>query len=144
MLGHELMIQAEKYVPLDDLLLPLGRFVDVAGTRWDFRKARPIGEDYDNAFLLNGTRGSLQRALTLKDTRSGRTLDVWGTEPAVQIYTAIHWQPGMPGRAGPLAQSTAFAIEPQNVADAPNHPAFPSSILRSGATYRNHMEWRFG
>jgi aldose 1-epimerase len=142
-LGHELMIPAEQYYPLNDLLLPLGRVDDVAGTRWDFRQSRAIAETYDNAFLLKGERGVLKRALILRDPASGRTLDVWGTEPAVQMYTAIHWSPDLIGRNGPLAPSTAFAIEPQNVADAPNHPAFPSSILRPGEIYRNAMEWRF-
>lgn len=142
-LDHQLMIPARHYYPLDELLLPLGRTDPVDGTRWDFRKARVIAENYDNAFLLDGRRGELKRALTLHDPASRRSLDVWGTEPAVQMYTAIHWKPDMIGHAGPLQQSHAFAIEPQNVADAPNHPAFPSSILRPGETYLNHMEWRF-
>lgn len=142
-LDHELCIPAQKYFPLDDLLLPHGRVDAVSGTRWDFRKPRRIGEDYDNAFLLDGARGEMKRALTLRDPASGRALDVWTTEGVVQMYTAIHWQPEMVGHHGPLRQSTAFAIEPQNVADAPNHPAFPSSILRPSETYRNRMEWRF-
>jgi aldose 1-epimerase len=96
------MIPAEKYFPLNELLLPLGEIGDVADTSRDFRKPRAIGEDHDNAFLLAGL-----------------------------------------GRHGPLERSTAFAIEPQNVADAPNHPAFPSSILRPSEVYRNRMEWRF-
>ncbi len=142
-LDHELMIPARHYYPLNELLLPLGRMDAVDGTRWDFRKSRPIAEFYDNAFLLDGARGDLKRCLSLRDPGSRRTLDVWGTEPAVQMYTAIHWHDGFKGREGPLAPQTAFAIEPQNVADAPNHPAFPSSILRPGEVYRNHMEWRF-
>jgi aldose 1-epimerase len=142
-LGHEVLIPAQQYFPLNDLLLPHGHTAEVAGTRWDFRKARLIAEDYDNAFLLDGARGELKRAVTLRDPASGRTLDVWGTEPVVQMYTAIHWVESMKGRSGPLVASTAFAIEPQNVADAPNHKAFPSSILRPGEIYRNHMEWRF-
>ena len=142
-LGHELMIPAQTYFPLNELLLPLGRMNEVAGTRWDFREARAIGEDYDNAFLLDGVRGEMKRALTLRDPASGRALDVWTTEPVSQIYTAIHWQPSMTGHRGPLERSTAFAIEPQNMADAPNHPNFPSSILRPSELYRNRMEWRF-
>lgn len=142
-LGHELMIPAQSYFPLDELLLPLGHAAGVEGTRCDFRSFRPVGEDYDNAFLMDGERGQLRRALTLREPKSGRVLDVWGTEPVVQMYTAIHWTPAFVGHHGPLARSTAFAIEPQNVADAMNHEAFPSSILRPGETYRNHMEWRF-
>lgn len=143
-LGHELNIPAEKYFPLGELLLPLGEIADVAGTSRDFRKPRLIGEDYDNAFLLAGKRGGMKRALCLRDPESGRSLDVWTSECVVQMYTAIHWQALMLGRHGPLEPSTAFAIEAQNVADAPNHPAFPSSILRPSEVYRNRIEWRFG
>jgi aldose 1-epimerase len=142
-LQHDMLIPAQRYFPLNELLLPLGETKAVQGTRWDFRSARPIAEDYDNAFLLDGKRGDLKRAITLRDPKSGRTLDVWGTEPVLQMYTAIHWDGTAIGKDGPINRSSALAIEPQNVADAPNHPAFPSSILRPGETYRNHMEWRF-
>jgi aldose 1-epimerase len=61
----------------------------------------------------------------------------------MQMYTAWHWNEGMPGRNGPLKQSAAIAIEPQNFPDAPNHANFPSAVLRPGDVYRNRMEWRF-
>jgi aldose 1-epimerase len=144
-LDHELMIPAQKFFPLNELLLPLGEIKDVADTRWDFRNARTIKDDYDNAFLLDGKRGDMKRAMTMRDPASRRTLDVWTTEGVLQMYTAIHWNGDGTslGPNGALNQAEAFAIEPQNVADAPNHPNFPSSILRPGETYRNAMEWRF-
>jgi aldose 1-epimerase len=144
-LGHELMIPAQKFFPLNELLLPLGEIKDVAGTRWDFRKARTIGEDYDNAYLLDGKRGDMKRAMTMRDPASRRTLDVWTTEGVLQMYTAIHWNGdgAALGPRGALNHAEAFAIESQNVADAPNHANFPSSILRPGEIYRNAMEWRF-
>jgi aldose 1-epimerase len=142
-LDHELQISGDKFFPLDDKLLPLGRMDDVAGTRWDFRSPRKIGEDYDNAILLRGENGVTKHALTLRDPASGRAMEVWTTERCVQFYTAIHWEPSVVARSGPIQRSQALAIEPQNVADAPNHPAFPQSILRPGETYRNAMEWRF-
>lgn len=142
-LNHELQIHGDHYFPLSDLLLPVGEIAPIAGTRWDFRKARLIAEDYDNCFLLNGKRGEMKHGLSLRDPESGRALDVWTTEACMQVYTAIRWLPLVIGRGGPLQPSQALAIEPQNVADAPNHPAFPSSILRPGETYRNRMEWRF-
>jgi aldose 1-epimerase len=144
-LGHELMIPAQSYFPLNELLLPKGVIAPVDGNRMDFRTPRPIAEDYDNAYLLDGKRGELKRALTLRDPASKRVLDVFTTEPVVQMYTAIHWNGdgSSIGPDGALARSSAFAIEPQNVADAPNHAAFPSSILRPSEVYRNHMEWRF-
>jgi aldose 1-epimerase len=144
-LGHDLMIQADRFFPLNDLLLPLGEVRDVAGTRWDFRKPRAIAEDYDNALLLNGKRGEMKPAMTLRDPVSHRTLNVWTTEGVLQMYTAIHWNGdgAALGPQGALNHAEAFAIEPQNVADAPNHPNFPSSILRPGEIYQNRMEWRF-
>ena len=144
-LGHELMIPAQKFFPLNELLLPLGEIRDVANSRWDFRAPRAIGENYDNAFLLDGTRGAMKRAMTMRDPVSKRRLDVWTTEGVLQMYTAIHWNGDGTaiGPEGALKQAEAFAIEPQNVADAPNHPNFPSSILRPGEKYRNYMEWRF-
>ena len=144
-LGHELMIPAQKFFPLNDLLLPLGEIKDVADTRWDFRKARAVGEDYDNAYLLDGKRGEMKRAMTMRDPVSRRSLDVWTSESVLQMYTAIHWNGDGTalGPEGALNHAEAFAIEPQNVADAPNHPNFPSSILRPGEIYQNRMEWRF-
>ncbi len=144
-LGHELMIPAQNFFPLSELLLPLGEIKDVADTRWDFRKARTIKEDYDNAYLLDGKRGDIKRAMTMHDPFSRRTLDVWTTEAVLQMYTAIHWNGDGTalGPKGALNHAEAFAIEPQNVADAPNHANFPSSILRPGEVYQNRIEWRF-
>lgn len=142
-LGHELQIHGSKFFPLDEAMLPLGEIKDVGGTRWDFREMRVISEDYDNCFLLDGKHGDLKPALRLRDPASKRTLDVWTTERCVQIYTAWHWESSVVSRTGPIRRSQAFAIEPQNVADAPNHPKFPTSILRPGNVYRNSIEWRF-
>ncbi len=142
-LDHELQVYGSKYFPLDDAMLPLGEIAEVADTRMDFRTLRPIAGDYDNAFLLDGKLGEMKPALRLRDPQSKRTLDVFTTERCVQIYTAWHWEPSVVSRSGPIQRSQAFAIEPQNVADAPNHPKFPPSILRPGEIYRNRMEWRF-
>jgi aldose 1-epimerase len=142
-LDHELQIMGTQHFPLNELLLPLGRIEDTAGTAKDFRLPRPIAEDHDFCTKLNGVRGEMKPGLCLRDPKSGRKLEVWTTEGCMQTYTAIHWQPEIIGHLGPLQRSHALAIEPQNVADAPNHPAFPSSILRPGEVYRNRMEWRF-
>lgn len=142
-LGHELTILGARYFPLDDALMPTGRLEPVAGTDWDFRKARAIGRDYDGCILLDGARGDMKPALRLRDPASGRQLDVWASEGCMQFYTAIHWSAALSGHTGPLQRSAALAIEPQNIADAPNHAHFPSSILRPGEVYRNAMQWRF-
>jgi aldose 1-epimerase len=140
---HEMQIDAYAFLPLDDLLLPSGEIRKVEGTRWDFRKLRVVGEDYDNCWVLDGTRGDMKRGLTLRDPVSGRRMEVWCTEIGMQMYTAWHWDGKMPGRSGPLAQYAAIAIEPQNFPDAPRNANFPSAVLRPGEVYRHRIEWRF-
>jgi aldose 1-epimerase len=140
---HEMQIEAQGYLPLDGLLLPTGDIGSVAGTRYDFRKFRRIAENYDNCWALDSPRGQLRHGLTLRDPESGRRMEVWTSESGIQVYTAWHWNPDMPGRNGPLQQFAAVAIEPQNFPDAPNHAIFPSAVLRPGEVYRHRIEWRF-
>ncbi len=142
--SHELLVDGAHFLPLDELLLPTGEIRAVEGTRWDFRKARMVREAYDNFWVLAGMRGTMRRALVLRDPVSGRRMEVWTTEAGVQVYTANHWSSGMAGRQGPLASHAAIAIEPQNFPNAPNCPGFPSAVLRPGETYLNRIEWRFG
>jgi aldose 1-epimerase len=141
---HEMSIEADRFVELNDILLPSGALPDVAGTRWDFRAMRLVGENYDNCWVLNGKRGTLRRGLTLRDPASGRTMEVWTTEAGMQMYTCFHWNGVFPGKRGPLHQYEAIAIEPQNFPDACNHKGFPNSVSRPGEVYKNRMEWRFG
>ncbi len=140
---HEMQIDADRYVVLDDLLLASGELRAVEGGRFDFRNQRIVGENYDNCWVLNGKRGALKKGLTLRDPNSGRKMEVWTTEAGMQMYTCFHWNGVFPGKRGPLHQYEAIAIEPQNFPDAPNHKNFPSAIVRPGETYRSVMEWRF-
>jgi aldose 1-epimerase len=140
---HEVQIEADQMVPLNELLLPSGALHDVSGTRWDFREMRLVAEDYDHCWVLNGKRGQMKKGLTLRDPVSGRTMGVWTTEAGMQFYTAFHWNGVFPGKYGTLQQYQAIAIEPQNFPDACNHKEFPNSVLRPGEVYRNRMEWRF-
>jgi aldose 1-epimerase len=142
-LTQELQINASHYLPLNSDLLPSGEIRNVEGSRWDFRKLRTIAELYDNCFCLDGPRGELKHGLTLRDPASCRTMEVWTTECAIQMYTAIHWNGTVPSKDGFLQQGQALAIEPQNYPDAPNHANFPSAVLRPGEVYKNKMEWRF-
>ena len=142
--AQEVMMNAGHTLVTNSNLLPSGEMASVKGTEFDFRKLRPVGQAYDHCFCLDGTRGEMHHGLTMRDPASGRRMEVWTTECAIQFYTAIHWNEKQPGKGKPLSQHQAIAIEPQNVPDAPNHPNFPSSILRPGTTYRNRIEWRFG
>ena len=140
---HEMQIDAANYLPLSDLLLPSGEIRKVDGLPQNFRTRKKVGRFFDNCWVLDGARGTLRHGLTLRDPVSGRRMEVWTTEAGMQMYTAFHWNEGMPGRNGPLRQSAAIAIEPQNFPDAPNHANFPSAVLRPGEVYRHRMEWRF-
>ena len=140
---HEMQILGSRYLPLNGDLLPSGEMHDVSGTRWDFRTLRPVGEVYDNCWVLDGARSQMKHGLTLRDPVSGRSMEVWTTEAGMQMYTAAHWNPDFAGKTGPLRQHGAIAIEPQNLPDAPTHPNFPSALLRPGEVYRHCMEWRF-
>ena len=141
--AQEVQMNASRYLITDKNLLPSGEIASVAGTKFDFRKLRAVREAYDHCFCLDGRRGQMKQALTMRDPKSGRRMEVWSTECAIQFYTAIYWNEKLPGKGGPLHQHQAIAIEPQNVPDAPNHPNFPSSLLRPGQNYRNRIEWRF-
>ena len=142
-LDQELQINAAHYLPLDANLLPTGEIAMVSGSKFDFRTLRKIAEGYDSCYALDGKRGTLQHGLSLRDPASGRCMEVWTTECAIQMYTAIFWNGSVPAKQGALQAFQAIAIEPQNFPDAPNHPNFPSSVLRPGETYRNEIEWRF-
>ena len=136
-------INAHSYLPLDELKLPGGDILKVDGYPLGFPQGAGVGGSYDNAFILNGRRGEMKRAIRLSDPDSGRAMEVFCTEGCLQLYTADHWGPEMPGKYGPLARHGAIALEPQNYPDAPSHPNFPSSVLRPGETYRHRIEWRF-
>jgi len=140
---QEVQMHASRYLPVTEQLLPLGDMASVAGTKYDFRKLRPVGQPYDDCFVIDGKRGELKQVLTMRDSKSGRRMEVWTTECAIQFYTALHWSENLPGKGGPLHQHQAIAIEPQNVPDAPNNPNFPSSFVYPGTVYRNRIEWRF-
>jgi aldose 1-epimerase len=142
-LDQEVEMPADHYLPLHGPKLPTGEIRDVTGSEYDFRKLRKVGQAYDTCFCLTGTRGTLRKGLTLRDPKSGRVMEVYTTDTAIQFYTADHFGPKMPGKYGPLSQHNSIAIEPQNYPDAPNHGNFPSSILRPGETYRHRIEWRF-
>jgi aldose 1-epimerase len=126
---QQLQIAASAYTPLDDELIPTGEIATVAAGL-DFRTTRPISEEkYDVNFVLDGWDGTLRFAARLSDPESGRTLVVETTQPGLQFYT------GKPG---------AVALETQHFADAPHHPNFPSTVLRSGDVFTSSTIYRFG
>jgi aldose 1-epimerase len=147
-LGHELQIEADEYLAYDSNVLVTGEVLPVAGTPFDFTSAKRIGADiepaggYDLCYVIRGWDGTLRRAATVREPKSGRVMEVHTTEPGVQLYTAEHFDGGA-GCAG-HGKRYAFCLECQHFPDAPNHPHFPSTVLRPGETYRQVTEHRFG
>jgi len=151
-LAHELMLAADAFTPVDEGLIPLGTRVPVAGTPFDFRSARPIGEriglpdkqlrngaGYDHNFVLNrATPGGLHLAARVCEPTSGRVLELFTREPGVQFYSGNF----LDGSLG-FAHRSGFCLEPQHFPDSPNQPAFPDTILRPGAAYATESRWRF-
>ena len=159
--GHEIEIEADHFLPTDKRQIPLGEIRRVAGTVFDFRSAVTAGaririahpqlllaRGYDHYFVLRGPTaeqkpGQPRLAARARDPRSFRVLEILTTQPGTQFYTANKLDGSLAGHGGAYRQSDAFAFEPQGFPDAPNHPEFPSVILRPGETYREAIGYRF-
>lgn len=127
--GQRLTIAADGYIAVDDALIPTGPPRKVAGTRFDFRSGRAVEPGYDTTFVLRAAGADPAHAARLEEPVSGRTLDVYTTEPGVHLYT------GFPG---------GLCLETQHFPDSPNRPDFPSTILRPGSVFRSRTVFAFG
>lgn len=157
-LNHLLRLNASEWLPTSDSLIPLGDSEPVAGTPMDFLNPKPIGRDikadfpalkygkgYDNCWVIDGhMKGQLSEAAELRSPVSGRVLKVFTTQPGVQIYTG-NWLNGCPeGKEGHVYHDyDAVAIECQHYPDCPNHPDYPSTVLRPGETFEQAIIWAF-
>ena len=159
-LDQLLMVNADKYTETDAGLIPT-KDAAVDGTGFDFRKPRPIGSMsdwmaaqeslkpmdnwYDHNFVLNGAPGETKLAAEMSDPKSGCVLELWTTEPCMQMYGAQNMTTGLPAKekGKNLCQFAGVALETQHYPDSPNHPEFPSTVLRPGETFRSTTEYRF-
>jgi aldose 1-epimerase len=154
-LGHELTLAADHYLPVDDTLIPTGELALVKNTPMDFTAPARLGPrveqlksqaagppGFDHCFVLrNQDQSRLARAAVLKDPASGRVMEVWTTQPGVQFYTG-NFLNGDPINGG-YRQYAGLCLETQHYPDSPNKPQFPSVVLRPGETYRQITEHRF-
>ena len=151
--AHRLKLAADFYLPIDEHLVPTGEVRSVAGTAFDFRVAKPIGQDldtvptaaggYDHNWCIEGASDDMRHCASLADPQSGRALDVFSTEPGVQLYTGGHLGEPVLGNGGCLyRQYAGVALETQRFPDAPNLPHFPSARLAPGMTYEHRMHIR--
>jgi aldose 1-epimerase len=155
-LGHQLQLNANRIVAIDKTSIPTGELLDVAGTPFDFREAMAIGErinarheqlengiGYDHTFVLAEEEG-MKLAARVLEPGSGRVMEIFTTEPGVQLYTGNYLKGNLEGKEGVLYQHrSGFCLETQHFPDSPNQPHFPSVVLRPGQRYQNSSSYRF-
>jgi aldose 1-epimerase len=152
-LGYVAKLNSSHYLPVDATLIPTGQIAPVAGTPFDFTKAKLIGKDinalpgsppgYDNVMVLDNPHGQFMLAADVYDPDSGRQLECWTTEPCFTFFTGTNLK-NVPGKAGEVyTPYRAFCVETQHYPDSPNHANFPNTILRPGQTYRQITEFKF-
>ena len=155
-LKHEVMIDADRFTPIDSTSIPTGELRPVQGTPFDFRKRTPIGarinddneqlklgNGYDHNWVINRKGNELKLVARVHDPATGRVLEVSTTEPGLQFYTGNFLNGRLTGKGGRVyTRRCAFCMEPEHFPDSPNHPEFPSVVLKPGQTYRNTIVYR--
>ncbi|MDP6523723.1 MAG: aldose epimerase family protein [Kiritimatiellia bacterium] len=156
-LDHEVTIEADKFTPVDEGLIPTGKTPLVKGTPFDFSTPHTIGErigvenqqlkygaGYDHNWVLRNQDGDLALAATVVEPKTGRIMQVLSTEPGLQFYTGNFLDGSNVGKSGTVYNHrAAFCMEPQHYPDSPNHPEFPTTLLKPGQTYKNTIIYRF-
>jgi aldose 1-epimerase len=154
---HELMINAKTFTPVNEFQIPTGEIVPVKGTSFDFIEMHRIGDNiddnneqisygkgYDHNWVIDKPAGEMGLAAIYKEPVSGRVMEVYTTQPGVQLYTA-NWQDGSDvGKEGvSYGMRCALCLETQNFPDSPNQPSFPSTLLNPGEVYKNTCVHKF-
>jgi aldose 1-epimerase len=153
-LDHVMQINADSYTPVDDTLIPTGEIKSVKGTVYDFTTPKPIGRDiaktpgspngYDHNFVINGQAGKMRMAARVNDPDTGRTMEVWTTQPGVQFYTGNFLDGKLTGIGGkPYVGHYAFCLETQHYPDSIHQPKFPSVVLKPGETFTSTTSYKF-
>ena len=157
-LDHQLMLSAGRFTPVDAGLIPTGELRSVQGTPFDFRTATTIGarinqadeqlklgKGYDHNWILDRTTDAkLSLAAKVSEPTTGRILEVWTTEPAIQFYSGNFLDGSAHGKGGkPYEFRSGFCLETQHYPDSPNHPDFPSTTLKSGIRYNSTTVFKF-
>lgn len=156
-LGHELELAAARFLPIDATLIPLGELRPVRGTPLDFTTPTPIGTriaadheqirrglGYDHTWVLDKPDGALGLAGRLYEPTTGRLIEVFTTQPAIQFYSGNFLDGSLIGKRGQVyAKHSGLCLETQHFPDSPNQPQFPSTLLRTGETYGQTTVYRF-
>jgi aldose 1-epimerase len=156
-LDHELTIEADAFTPVDKTLIPTGEIRGVKATPMDFTSPIAIGArindndeqlefagGYDHNFVLRTAGAGLQKAANLYDPKSGRVLEIFTTQPGLQFYSGNFLDGSIVGKAGhAYVKYSGCCLETQHFPDSPNHPQFPSTVLRPGEMYRHTTVFTF-
>jgi aldose 1-epimerase len=156
-LDHKMIINADRFTPVDAGLIPTGELRSVNGTPFDFRKPTAIGarindndeqlklgKGYDHNWVLNKSANSLSLAARVEEPSTGRVLEVHTTEPGVQFYTGNFLDGTAKGKGGKTyGFRSGFCLETQHFPDSPNKPSFPSTVLRPGQQFHSTTVYRF-
>jgi aldose 1-epimerase len=157
-LDHVLTLYADKITPVDKTLIPTGELMPVAGTPFDFQKPTKIGAriddtthiqikyggGYDHNFVFTDTSNKLKLGAKVSEPTSGRVLEMYTTEPAVQLYTANFLRGTTIGKGGvKYNKRSGFCLETQHFPDSPNQAQFPSTVLRPGENYQTTTIYKF-
>jgi aldose 1-epimerase len=149
-----LTLHATEFVPVDDTGIPTGGIAPVAGGPMDFTTAKPIARDfaqmtgtpggYDHTYVIDPKPGALTLAAEVHEPRSGRVMTVSTTEPGIQFYTGNFLDGTVTGKGGKVyRKNDGFCLETQHYPDSPNHPDFPSTVVRPGQVFRSTTVHRF-
>jgi aldose 1-epimerase len=156
-LGHELVLNADAYLPVDEGLIPTGELRPAVGTPFDFNAAKTIGQDinieneqlaygmgYDHCWVLKEGEKEMNFAASLYDPASGRFMEIYTTEPAIQFYSGNFLDGSQIGKSGEEYNfRTGLCLETQHYPDSPNQPEFPSVVLDSGEVYQTSTVMKF-
>ncbi|CAN1561940.1 GalM Galactose mutarotase and related enzymes [Spirosomataceae bacterium] len=158
-LDHEIVLNADKFLPTDAGLIPTGELKPVVGTPFDFTTAHLIGErindttdidiklggGYDHCWVFTDQSNKLKSVAMVTEPVSGRTMEVLTTEPAVQFYTGNFLNGSATGKSGvKYERRYGFCLETQHFPDSPNQAAFPTTVLKPGETYKTTTIYKFG
>ncbi len=149
-LKHELTLNADRFLPVDATLIPLGRLDPVKGTAMDFTSPKPIGQDigkveggYDHCYVLVRKGGDLSLAARVVEPTSGRVMEVYTTQPAVQFYTGNFLDGTVHGGGKSYEKHYGLCLETQHYPDSPNEKDFPTTELKPGETYKQSTVHKF-
>jgi aldose 1-epimerase len=154
-LPHQVRIEADDYLVIDEDGIPTGELRSVEGTPLDFRSPRPLGSaidalvasrgGYDHCFVLRSREATPTLAARVTDVETGRILEVLTTQPGLQLYSGNFLDGSLIGRGSvPYRRWHAVCLEAQHFPDAPNHPSFPSAVLEPGEVYAHSVVYRLG